>query len=122
MISEVIASMGHTDMLTVCDAGFPISDAVKRIDLSLISGIPSFLETVSALSADLEIEQIILAEEILEMNPGVESGLTDILNDIEVVYVPHKELIRLSEGSKAVIRTGECTPYSNVILRSGVIF
>lgn len=122
MISEVIASMGHTDMLTICDAGFPIPDAVKRIDIALISGVPSFLVTVDALKSELEIEQIVLAEEILEKNPGMESDIKRLLNGIDIVYMPHNELIKLSEKSKAVIRTGECTPYSNVVLRSGVVF
>jgi D-ribose pyranase len=36
--------------------------------------------------------------------------------------LPHDEFKRLCEQAKAVIRTGECSPYANVILHSGVIF
>ena len=41
---------------------------------------------------------------------------------VELVMVPHDELKRLSAGSKAVIRTGECRAFANVILESGVVF
>ena len=28
----------------------------------------------------------------------------------------------LTKESKAVVRTGECSPYANIILKSGVVF
>jgi D-ribose pyranase len=36
--------------------------------------------------------------------------------------VTHAQLKELSRNARAVIRTGEATPYANVILYSGVIF
>ena len=36
--------------------------------------------------------------------------------------VPHEELKRIVARAKLVVRTGEATPYSNVILRCGVPF
>jgi D-ribose pyranase len=37
-------------------------------------------------------------------------------------HISHRELKRLSEQARAVVRTGECTPYHNVVLASGVTF
>ena len=39
-----------------------------------------------------------------------------------VTEVPHEEFKRLTRSSEAIVRTGECTPYANVILKSGVAF
>lgn len=38
-ISSVIARLGHTDKITIADAGLPIPSSVERIDLALTQGI-----------------------------------------------------------------------------------
>lgn len=121
-ISSVISGMGHLDQLTICDAGLPIPDSVQRIDLAIVPGVPGFRQIVMAIASELEIEEIILAEEIKEMNPEMNAFIMDLFRNIKVVYKPHSEFKALTGNSRAVIRTGECTPYSNVILVSGVIF
>jgi len=121
-ISSVIASMGHMDHITIGDAGLPIPKGVERIDLALVPGIPEFLQVVEAVIAELQVEQIILAEEIKEFNPKIEQALLKLFNGTEVIYVSHSEMKAKSAESRAVIRTGECSPYANVILVSGVTF
>jgi D-ribose pyranase len=121
-LSYAIARMGHMDMLTVGDAGLPIPQSVERIDLALVAGVPGFLTVVGAIAAELEVQEIILAEEIKIHNPDVEAGLKALFKGVEVVYIPHSELKVLCVGSKAIVRTGETTPYANVILVSGVTF
>ena len=121
-LSEVIASMGHMDLLTICDAGLPIPEGVNRIDLSVVPGIPKFLDVLEAVESELEIQKIYLAEEIKEKNPAIEQGILAQFPDLVVVYIPHEEFKRESQKSRAIIRTGECSPYANVILESGVTF
>ena len=121
-ISFVIASMGHMDMLTIGDAGLPVPLNVDKIDLALVPGIPTFLDVVRAVANDLEVQEIVLAEEIKEHNPEIEAALKELFKGIQIIYMPHSELKVLSAGSRAAIRTGECTPYANVILVSGVTF
>jgi D-ribose pyranase len=36
--------------------------------------------------------------------------------------VSHEEFKRLCGHARAMVRTGECTPYANIILRAGVTF
>ncbi len=121
-ILSVLSKMGHTDQITVADAGLPIPDQVKRIDLALKKGVPGFLETVALLKEYMTIEKIVLAEEITTHNPTVYAALLESFPDIEVEWVSHEAFKKLTHGSKAIIRTGECTPYANVILQSGVDF
>jgi len=81
-ISAVVAGMGHTDMLTVADAGLPIPDGVQRIDLALRSGLPGFLETVQVLTQELQVEEVIVAQEMAARSPHIEAGLKQLFHPI----------------------------------------
>lgn len=121
-ISQLIASMGHLDKLTICDAGLPIPDYLWRIDLAVTPGLPGFVDVTKAVASELKVQQIILAEELRDKNPKLTQTIKDIFTDADVVYVSHDDFKKLSTESRAIIRTGECTPFANVILVSGVIF
>lgn len=127
-IARVLSYMGHTDRLCIGDCGLPIPEETERIDLALRFGQPSFLETLQEVAGDMKIEKIILAEEIKEQNPGQLKAVTDLFKQSEtgfepgIEYVSHAKLKELTKGCRAVIRTGETTPYSNIILQSGCIF
>jgi D-ribose pyranase len=121
-ISEVVASMGHTDTLTIGDAGLPIPSSVRRIDLALRKGVPGLLETVEIIATELKVDRIIVANETCEKSPQIAEGLRRIFASVPWQMVSHEELKALMGTSRAIIRTGECTPYANVILVSGVIF
>lgn len=121
-VVSTLSKMGHTDQITIADAGLPIPDHVERIDLALIKNVPSFIETVRAISEDMVIEKIILADEMKSYNTHVLEELQMLFKGVEVEYISHKLFKERTNISKAVIRTGECTPYANIILQSGVDF
>ena len=123
-ISRVLSYMGHTDTICIGDCGLPIPDAVERIDLALCFGEPTFMRTLEIVAADMKVEKIVLAEEIKEKNPDVLAEIQKYFAglDVEVEFVSHTELKARTNGCKAVIRTGEITPYANIILQSGCIF
>ena len=118
--------MGHTDRICVGDCGLPIPEETERIDLAVKFGQPTFMDVLKEVCTDMKVEKIILAEEICTMNREILSGILEYFNDSEtmpeVEYVPHVELKALTKDCKAVIRTGETTPYANIILQSGCIF
>lgn len=121
-ITSVIASMGHTDTVAIADAGLPIPDGVKRIDVSLIRGLPSFMQTLNSVKDEIHVESVILAEEIKEKNPDLLKEIEKIYAKSMIKFVKHEQFKVLTKESKAVIRTGECSPYANIILSSGVEF
>lgn len=121
-ISRVLSYMGHTDQICIGDCGLPVPDCTERIDLAVKFGVPTFMQVLEEVVSDMKIEKIILAEEIKDNNPEILKKIKELLGDIETEYVPHTELKNLSKNSKAVIRTGETTPYANIILQSGCIF
>lgn len=121
-ISDVIAGLGHTDQLIICDAGFPIPDGVRRIDLALEEGLPSFMDTLRVVLKELSVEKIIVEKETKEVSPHRYEEILEILPDAEVEVIPHVEFKERSKNVKAIIRTGEFTSYSNLMLISGVVY
>lgn len=121
-IARVLAVMGHTDTLCIADCGLPIPPAVERIDISLRHGFPGFMDTLGAIAADMVVEHITLAEEIREKNPAILSQIEALFPQIPVTFVTHETFKKMTQGCHAVVRTGEATPYANIILHSGVSF
>lgn len=122
-ITKVLADLGHTDQITIGDAGLPVPHGVAKIDLALKFGLPSFNDVLLAVLSDMAIEKVVLAEEIKTQNAQqLQSVLKALPKGVEIVYVSHSEFKKQTQNSKAVIRTGEVTPYSNIILQSAVIF
>ena len=114
-----LAGLGHTDHVVVCDAGLPLPPGPEVVDLAFRYGVPSFESVLSGMLEELVVEGATAAEEI-ERNPRSFALLTRSLPDLGLV--PHEQLKRMVAGAKLVVRTGEATPYSNVILRCGVPF
>lgn len=129
-LNQVLATMGHTDCLTICDAGLPIPATSNRIDLALTNGIPSFMQTAEVIASSLFVERALLAEEIKHHNPTLHQAICAWLkrlsqeqgNHIMLDYCPHEAFKVQSQASKAYVRTGECQPYANILLFSGVVF
>jgi D-ribose pyranase len=118
-ITKVLADLGHTDTIVVADAGLPVPAGVMKIDLSLKEGVPSFLDVVDVLKEEMVVEQVTVAGEI-EQNALVHEELKNTFSEME--YISHESLKARLKDAKAVIRTGEITPYANCILHAGVIF
>lgn len=125
-ISKVLSDMGHTDYICIGDCGLPVPSGVKKIDLAVKFGLPSFMDVLKEVKNDMHIEKIFLATEIKEKNSKMLSDITSLFSDSNIMsdctYVPHSEFKEITKGAKAIIRTGESTPFSNIILVSGVSF
>ncbi|MFY4775818.1 D-ribose pyranase [Metabacillus sp. RGM 3146] len=121
-IAKVLSDFGHTDTIVIADAGLPVPDGVHKIDLALTAGTPSFQDVVHAVASDMVIEKVTIASEIEHANPAAKAFLDSFFTNTDIETVSHEELKRLSKDVKAIIRTGEITPYANCILHAGVIF
>lgn len=119
-LAGIFAKLGHTDQIVIADCGLPIPDNVTCIDLSLKIGEPPFIDVLHTVLEDLAVEKTIAAQEIKDANPAVFEQLSKRFPVIELVS--HEQFKELTKKAKVIIRTGEATPYANVILQSGVIF
>ncbi len=121
-ISAVIAGLGHTDILCVADAGLPIPPETERIDLALFAGVPTFLETLRAVLSELQVERAIVAEEMLDVSPELHQQIRELMDNVPIDTVSHGVFKEQTRSARAVIRTGEFTPYANILLFAGVVF
>jgi D-ribose pyranase len=121
-IASILALLGHTDTIVIADCGLPIPDGVKRIDLAVEIGKPSFLDVLQVVADDMAIEKVTLAEEVIINNAEVNKEIEQKLIEPAFEYVSHEQFKEHTKKAKEIIRTGEATPYANVILHAGVIF
>lgn len=119
---KAIATLGHTEYLVIGDCGLPVPKGVEVIDLSVVAGLPHFMDVLKAVQSELVVESAIVATEIDEKNPQMWRDMAAELGDIPVEKIPHEEFKRLTSYAKYLIRTGETSPYANVILIGGVNF
>jgi D-ribose pyranase len=122
-LAKLADDLGHTDMVCIGDLGLPVPKGVKKIDLALSRGLPSFQQVLNIYLENVLVEEVILAEEIKGKNPQQLQLIRDKLpENVKINFVSHEKLKEINVDVKAVIRTGEDTPFSNIILKSGVIF
>ncbi|WP_285420004.1 D-ribose pyranase [Pseudomonas sp. efr-133-TYG-5] len=124
-LSRLIASLGHGDMVVIGDAGLPVPPGVELIDLALTQGIPDFASTLKVVLSEMQVESHALAKEIFDKQPTALTAL-EALNEEGALgrrdLLSHEQFKVLSRQARAVVRTGECQPYCNIVLVAGVTF
>ncbi|MFW3591616.1 D-ribose pyranase [Staphylococcus caprae] len=124
-ISQAISTLGHYDLLTINDAGMPIPNDDKRIDIAVTKGLPRFIDVLENVLTEVEIQKIYLAEEIKTHNSKQLKAIKQLINDHVIIeFIPHSKMKEMLQSplNKGNIRTGETTPFSNIILESNVTF
>ena len=119
-LAGIFAKLGHTDQIVIADCGLPIPDGTTCIDLAFKLGEPGFIPVLEEVLKDLVVEQVFIAEEMKEANSDLNRYVHRCFNNIQ--KITHEELKIQSKAAKVIIRTGEASPYANIILQSGVIF
>ena len=120
-LSQVIAALGHGDMLVIGDAGLPIPDGPRRIDLAVTRGVPLLTDVLQAVLSEMQVEGVVVADEALNGDKALPAWYPKSLG-IAPQTVSHEEFKRRSATARAIVRTGECTPYANIMLIAGVSF
>ena len=117
-LSGLIAAFGHGDMLVIGDAGLPVPAGVRVIDLALTRGIPGVFDVLDVVLAELVVERSAMATEAA---PDLQAEFSR--RDIgPVTMLSHNDFKAASRHARAIVRTGECTPYANLSLYAGVAF
>ncbi|MEM1102151.1 MAG: D-ribose pyranase [Pseudomonadota bacterium] len=114
-LAGLIAGLGHTDTLVIADAGLPVPRGVELVDLAVVAGLPPFWPVLDAVRAEMVVEEAFVAEEAT-------TTMADFERRLAVKTVSHEELKRMSAAARFVVRTGEATPYANIVLQAGVAF
>lgn len=115
---ELIVSLRHHDTLVIADAGLPAPAHVRTIDLGWRRGEPRVLPVLDAVLGELVVESATVATEASE--PFV--GHLQARLDGPIERTAHETFKARCAEARAVVRTGDDTPYANVILHAGVPF
>lgn len=125
-LSYEIAKIGGSAHITICDAGLPIPKDVKRIDLALEAGTPTLIQVLKPILSEMQVEEIILAREIHDNNIPVYAAIMKAFKeagmDPKITEVSYEDFKKITHESEVIVRSGECSPYANIVLKSGVIF
>ncbi len=123
-LARVISETGHTDQIVVTDAGLPIALTVERVDLAIKADLPAFLDVLDVVLDELQIEGAILSEEIRSASPQMLDQISQRLaaRGVTATFVPHTEFKAAIANARAAVRSGEFTPYANVLLTAGVVY
>lgn len=127
-LSQLVAEMGHGQILVIADCGLPIDTGVMVVDLALSPGIPGVFDALRAVLGEFSVESLTVAQEMVLASPDFYEELKNLLASDEAVrdrpidYVSHDQFKQLTAQASVVIRTGEWTPYANVMMTAGVPF
>lgn len=119
-LSKIIAELGHQQTLIIADYGLPAPKGVPVIDLALRKGIPSFIDVLEIVLEELHVESALVAKELTnnqEMLQRIQG-----MFPFQLEMCEHTQLKLETEQAVAMVRTGEHSPFANIILRSGVVF
>jgi D-ribose pyranase len=118
-ISDVLSTLGHTDEMIVCDAGFAIPQGIRTVDISLAKDKPTVPETLTELKEHFSVERVVVADAMRSVSPTRLQAIRDVFGgDVPLDVIPLADFKQRARGVKAVVRTGDFTAYSNVLLVS----
>lgn len=118
-VLDLLARIRHTNTLVIADRGFPFWPQIETVDLSLVDDVPTVGQVLQAVRAQAVIGKAWMAKEFLRVNDRrTQARFLTLLKGAGVKFEPHAELKKRVPGAIGLIRTGDTTPYANVILES----
>jgi D-ribose pyranase len=118
-INSLLSRVRHTNTLVLADRGFPFWPMIETVDISLVDDMPTVLAVLRALRPNFQIGKAWMAREFLQQNGAkTRSAFAEALQGVKVTHVPHVEFKKRVPHAIGLIRSGDTTPYANIILES----
>jgi len=117
---DLLARIRHTNLLVISDRGFPFWPEIETVDISLIDDVPTVLQVLGAIRENFTIGAAHMAEEFRGANDAeTVAAFETALAGIPVTFEAHEAVFKKRvPGAIGLIRTGDTTPYANMILVS----
>ena len=120
-LSGALATLGHTDLILVVDAGFPIPRDAQRVDLAIAQNLPNLRTVISLIADEIIVEGVVRADDVTSNNPKLDEWLLDRFADAEFSTRTHADMLgELARQAKVIVRTGAFEPWGNIGLFCGV--
>jgi D-ribose pyranase len=118
-VLDLVARIRHTNTLVIADWAFPFWREIETVDISLTHGIPTVLDVLDLLTPVFKIGRIWQAEEFVACNtPETVARFVKSFGDIPLTREAHVDFKKRVPHAIGLIRTGDPTPYGNVIIES----
>jgi D-ribose pyranase len=119
-LNSLLSRVRHTNTLVIADRGFPFWPGIETVDISLVDDVPTVLAVLRAIRGNFHVDAAWMAREFVEQNGArTRRAFAEALKGVALKYEPHTELKRRVPHAIGLIRTGDTTQYTNVILQSG---
>ncbi len=124
-LMDAIMDLGHTDVILIGDAGVPISDSKKRVDLAITEDYPTIDLVLNLVMDEMIFEKVVVAEEQKKFNPihfqNIERLTKNRYETMEVDVLSHEDFFaEYLPKAKYIVRTGDFMPWGNVALVAGI--
>ncbi len=118
-VLSLLARVRHTNMLVISDRGFPFWPMIETVDLSLVDGVPTVLQVLTAVRQNFVVGEAYMAAEFLKVNSAAtKKAYAAALGGATVSYEPHVDFKKRVPGAIGLIRSGDTVQYANMILVS----
>src|SRR5277367_4295797 len=119
-ILALLARIRHTNALVIADRGFPFWPMIETVDISLVDDVPTVLQLIAAVRANHNFTQAYMAREFQKNNfKTVQEKFAKALRRVQTKFEPHVQFKKRVPHAVGLVRTGDTTPFANVILVSG---
>ena len=119
-LASLLARVRHTNTLVIADRGFPFWPMIETVDISLVDDVPTVLQLIAAVRANHNFTLAYMAREFQKNNSAaIRASFAKSLAGVPTKFEPHVDFKQRVVTAIGLIRTGDTTPYANVILVSG---
>lgn len=113
-----LTKLRHQDRLVICDAGFPVPKGANVVDVSLVAGIPTFMEVFKAICNEMIFEEYLIFDFMKLYNKEYYEELKRVFKNQKAFEISMEDFVEASKDAKLFVRTGELRPASNILLVS----
>src|ERR1019366_4992635 len=116
-LASLLARVRHTNTLVIADRGFPFWPMIETVDLALVDDVPTVLQLIVAVRPNHNFTLAYMAREFQKNNSAAtRASFAKSLTGIPIKFEPHVAFKQRVPNAIGLIRTGDTTPYANVIL------
>jgi len=118
-INSLLSRVRHTNTLVIADRGFPFWPMIETVDISLVDDVPTVVAVLRALRPNFQIGKVWMAREFVKENSvNTRAAFAEAVRGIELKHERHVEFKMRIPHAIGLIRTGDTTQYSNIVLES----
>ena len=118
VINARLALARHKDAIVLCDGNMPIPEGCNVVDVSLVRGVPTLLQTLKAVLNDLVAERYQVFELMPQYNPDMYQAIQQLVPQLPGGTISQAELNEQMLRAKAVVRTGDMGSCCTMVLYS----